>query len=142
MRALVVAAAVSVLAACIPEDGPMMEPGRDCGECHGGGDERGWSVSGTVYARPDAAEGDGVQDARVLVTDANGRRLTLTSNQAGNFYTAEKLVFPLTVAVERGGEREAMEAAVQDGSCNRCHAWPPAEPEVAGRVSFRGGAGP
>jgi hypothetical protein len=125
-RSILVLAAVaaSLLAGCVPEEGPLMQPGSDCMECHGrgGGDEEAppWTVAGTVFSSQDAAAG-GVRGVAIQLTDATGRVVTLHSNQAGNFYLADGLRFPLRVALERGGITHPMAAAVQDGSCNRCH---------------------
>ncbi len=96
-----------LLAACIPEEGPLMEPGSDCMECHDGGEARHWTAAGTF----------GGQGNAVSITDAKGRSFTLRTNQAGNFYTAEPLAFPLRVSVNGA----AMPGLVTDGSCNRCH---------------------
>jgi hypothetical protein len=118
-----------------------MKPGERCLECHGGasrpgagggggehGDEEGdddgprWSLAGTVYASPNAPERSGIQGARVQVTDARGSSFGLTSNLAGNFYSAESVTFPLTVCVERAGRRSCMGDPVPHGDCNACHA--------------------
>lgn len=115
-RALVLAALVGW--GCIPEEGPLMEPGRDCLECHGGGggggeeeeDARAWTVAGTM----------GHQGSRIVINDATGWTFTLHAAKNGNFYTAETVRFPLTVSVDG----EPMEAPVTYGGCNRngCHA--------------------
>jgi hypothetical protein len=107
----VFAFAALLAAGCIPENGPMMEPGSDCLECHGGGggeeDAVAWTVAGTL----------GGQGSKVSIRDANGRSFTLTANQAGNFYTRESVRFPLVVAVDG----EQMRDPVTYGGCNRCH---------------------
>ncbi len=98
-------------AGCIPDPGPMMRPGSDCLECHGGGggeeDAVAWTVAGTF----------GQQGSRVWIQDATGWSFTLTANQAGNFYTRELVRFPLSVSVDGA----AMPAQVTYGGCNRCH---------------------
>ncbi len=121
------AALALVAGACIPEEGPMMEPGQDCMECHGGGaggdegdDARPWTVAGTVY--PSAATADagaGVRGATISIRDAGGKSFDLRSNRAGNFYSAEPLAFPIAVSVN-GSPMDAPVLAGQ-GSCNRCH---------------------
>jgi hypothetical protein len=103
-------AALLLLAACIPEEGPMMEPGSDCLECHGGGEARRWTVAGTWRG----------QGNQVFVQDAGGKSLTLHTNQAGNFWTAEPLTFPLRV-VRVNGQTMPATPVVSQGSCNRCH---------------------
>jgi len=79
-------------AACVPENGPLMEPGEDCLECHGGAedDARAWSAAGTM----------GGKGSRVVITDANGWTITLRSAENGNFYTAEDLRYPVRVSVD------------------------------------------
>jgi hypothetical protein len=131
-RSLAAAFAVALAAGCTLEEGPLMEPGRDCLECHGGGagggeSEEGptWTFAGTVFPALASAESDGVRGVRVHATDASGRTVTVVSNQAGNFYLADSLRFPLHVAVERDGRVEEMEEPVEYGGCNRCHAVPP-----------------
>lgn len=101
--------------ACIPEEGPMMAPFQDCLGCHGaGGEARAWTVAGTW-----------AKGARVTVTDANGKVVALRGNDAGNFYTAEPLVFPLTASVDgRLMARRATPAVplpLAYGGCNVCH---------------------
>lgn len=89
MKPLSASLAALLLAACIPEEGPMMDPGHDCLECHGAGEGPAWSAAGTF-------ESGG---AHVWIRDAAGRSFTVRTNQAGSFYTAESIVYPLTVAV-------------------------------------------
>lgn len=110
MRTLVAIAAL-LGAACIPEEGPLMEPGDDCLHCHGGGEEdaRSWTVAGTW----------GGQGNQVFIRDAQGKSFTLHTNQVGNFYTAEPLAFPLEVAVNGASMPGGVAAA--EASCNRCH---------------------
>jgi hypothetical protein len=110
-----------------------MAPGRDCLECHGagGGDAPRWTFAGTVYPALTSAESDGVRGVRVRVTDATGRTVAVVSNQAGNFYLADDLTFPLVrVEVERDGRVDVMDddgvpIRVDYGGCNLCHAAPP-----------------
>lgn len=100
-------ATLLLASACIPEEGPMMAPFQDCLRCHSSrGDARTWSVAGT-WAR----------GSSVTVVDQNGRSVTLTGNQAGNFYTAEPLAFPLTAFVNGA----KMPDPLTYGGCNVCH---------------------
>ncbi len=55
------------------------------------------------------------------VTDASGRKLTLVSNQAGNFYTDESVAFPAFVEIHRGAAVRHMEPSIENGSCASCH---------------------
>ena len=131
MRAFVLIAALA--AACgIPDESPVMQPGQDCFQCHGR-NAQAWSVAGTIYPAADSAASAGFGGAKVFLTDAQGRAFTLTSNSAGNFYTAEPLKFPLHVEADANGVRMAMSAPVTSGSCNTCHAQPPTG-DALGRV--------
>ncbi len=103
------AAALTLLlaSACIPSEGPMMTPFQDCLGCHAsGGGAKTWTVAGTW-----------AKGASVTVTDANGKTVPLKGNDAGNFYTAEGLTFPLTASVNG----KPMPVAVTYGGCNACH---------------------
>ncbi len=148
-----VLAAAALASGCIPERGPLMMPGENCLECHGGGalpgepptiadpdDARRWTIAGTVFPLVSAGVKEGVRGAKVHVRDADGRALTLSTNRAGNFYTAEPVRFPLRVSVEHGGIVREMEPDVPYGGCNACHRLPPRR-EAPGRISIGGDAG-
>ena len=117
-------------AACgIPQNNPGMEPGQDCMSCHASDSTAGgrpWTAAGTLFAAPDSAADAGVSGGRIFIQDAIGRTFTLTTNAAGNFYTAEALAFPLAkVQAEVNGVRMAMVGQPKTGSCNSCHTNPP-----------------
>ncbi|MFT3914972.1 MAG: hypothetical protein QM704_12900 [Anaeromyxobacteraceae bacterium] len=128
MKALLVVAAALAAAGCTMEEGPLMEPGSDCLRCHGGGggggEEEGgpaWSFAGTVYPG-----GKGVQGVTISVRDANGKTVSVRSNEAGNFYSAEKLQPPVTIWMSWGGAVRQMPAltgadVARFGRCNACH---------------------
>lgn len=126
-------ALASTLLACEPVNGPLMDPGEDCVACHNSGEGPDWTFAGTVFRALDSPASDGVRGVKVHAVDATGRRVTVTSNEAGNFYLADRLTFPLQVSVERGGRTSEMEDPVLDGGCNRCHDVPPQE-LAAGRI--------
>jgi hypothetical protein len=113
VAALFFTALLMTSAACIPEQGPMMEPGSDCMECHGGGggEESGrtWTIAGT-WDR---------QGQQVTIVDAAGKSFSLHTNQAGNFWSSEPVAFPLRVGVDG----QAMRDPANHGSCNAsgCH---------------------
>lgn len=109
-----------------------MEPGVDCMSCHIDSAFR-WTVAGTVYGRPDAEPHDGVGGAEVVLTDVEGRVLTLRTNSSGNFFTREELQFPLDVEIRRDGRSVRMETPTATGSCNGCHNVP-AVSDAPGRV--------
>ena len=110
----------------IPTDSPVMRPGDNCLRCHSGERAQAWTVAGTLFASPTATTDMGVEGASVFVTDANGKTLTLHTNGAGNFYTAEDLVFPLRIQAQRGSTQVGMLMRAPDGACNSCHTDPPA----------------
>lgn len=151
MRRAVLAAAV-LAAGCIPERGPLMMPGENCLECHGRSalpgealtignpvDARRWTIAGTVFPSVNARPDQGTRGAKVHVRDANGRAFTLSTNRAGNFYTAEPVRFPLRVSVENGGILHVMDDEVPYGGCNGCHRLPPRQ-DAPGRISIGGDA--
>lgn len=117
----------------VPDPGPDMKPGVACLRCHGGGHAQTWSVAGTLYGHPEAAIDAGLDGVSVLVTDAGGRTLTLHTNAAGNFYTAETLTFPLRIQVQKNGIGVAMSTVVPHGDCNLCHSDPP-QNSAPGRI--------
>jgi hypothetical protein len=148
-RHLALAAALAVAAACSSEganqttsapecaaklkwsggddESPFMNPGMDCVGCHKAkGEGPLFQVAGTVFgvqADPDLCQGkSGIQ---VEVVDKLGTAVTLTTNEAGNFYLDDhggpQLTLPLQVRVRAGGKEKAMMSPVTNGSCNACH---------------------
>lgn len=89
--------------------GPLMRPGENCLSCHS------FSLAGTVYDGSGAA----AANVSVSVTDANGAKLSLTSNAAGNFYATQSVAFPAQVWLQKGALGGGMNAPA--GSCNACH---------------------
>lgn len=137
MRSFVLAV-ILTSAACSGAEGPLMLAGQDCMQCHSGSAANAlsaptWSVAGTLYTAPDADPNAGVEGGLVHVTDATGVQLTLRSNLAGNFYSADTLIFPLEVCVERAGATRCMQNVVQ-GSCNGCHTVP-SQNHAPGRIT-------
>lgn len=113
---------------------PSMNPGRACLDCHRRDrDAPVQSVAGTAYYvrheedlcngysgdPPGSRQGA----ATVRLIDANGVMLTLPVNAAGNFFTDDRLAFPLRLAEIIGptGLRRTMGEAVPHGDCNLCH---------------------
>jgi hypothetical protein len=115
------------LVACVPNDGPSMLPGEDCLSCHNGTRAGAWTVAGTVYSDPNAPTYAGEEGAQVIVTGADGKVLTLTSNSVGNFYTAEAIAKPFTVVIQRGSFKMVMTAPPTTGACSACHTVPPTD---------------
>jgi hypothetical protein len=145
MRVLLVAAALTGLACGIPSNGPTMLPGENCQDCHrSGGDATAWTAAGTVFTNPSDPVSAGVRGARVSLTDANGKTVTMNTAQGGNFYTREPLSFPLVARLEKDGVTRVMSLPVPDGACNRCHNLPPSgngtpQTTPVGRIAIIGG---
>src|SRR6185312_10086509 len=88
------AALLLAVAACVQTNSPWMFPGENCISCHSANGQafnKVWSVGGTIYG-PNAD--GGVEGAQILIVDARGSAITLTSNGVGNFYTGETLQAP------------------------------------------------
>ena len=64
----------------------------------------------------------GLFNAEIDIADLNGRQLALHSNGAGNFYSAEVVLFPASVSVQVGEQRFTMQEPSPSGQCNACHA--------------------
>ena len=111
-----------------------MRPGQDCLSCHNGDRAETWTVAGTVVSDPNAPVDAAIEGAQVIVTDANQTTLTLTTNSAGNFYTAEPLAFPIAVQIQRGTWRMQMAGSPPSGSCNSCHTIPSNGSGAPGRL--------
>lgn len=108
------------------DTGPLMTPGQDCLTCHSESGGAGtFTVAGTVYDRFDARADHGLAGAEVVITDANGKQLSLATNAAGNFYSDERLTFPIAAEVRRGDSVRRMGVRPQNGACSSCHNRPP-----------------
>jgi hypothetical protein len=106
-------------------EGGRMLPGADCVVCHDGTSSEDdeaprFGAAGTAFR--DLGGSDGLSDALVRVTDANGTVVELATNSVGNFYTTRTFVFPIDAEIEVGGTVRAMAASVDVGACNSCHA--------------------
>lgn len=115
-------------------EGAEMLPGSDCLACHTSGsaarqrqasaqeeDELGgaFTAAGTVFSDIDGSSP--AAGVTVRLVDANASEVVLTTNAAGNFYTAEPLAFPISVEVDLNGNTVAMQSTEQTGACNSCH---------------------
>jgi hypothetical protein len=102
----------------------LMHPGRDCIACH---EQEGrgprFTLAGTVHAQQHEADDCfGVSGVTVQVTDANQKVvLTLTTNEAGNFFTEAAVAKPYKIQVLGSGKSNAMAAAQTSGECASCH---------------------
>lgn len=157
MRALLGVGVALSLLGCSSENSPIMRPGEDCLGCHSaGGEARSlpWTAAGTVYAAPDSdPQTGGVAGVHLLLTDALGKKVWLTTNQVGNFYTAEALTPPLGAEILTDGAPISMhlqptpEDVYGPGSgmlgvgCNGCHTQP-ALGGAPGRINLQPTAPP
>jgi hypothetical protein len=117
--------------------GPLMRPGNNCLRCHSPGGEaaaRPFSFGGTVFPRADSELCAGVEGVTIRVTDVTGKRISVVSNQAGNFWSAEPLTPPLSVEAELEGRVVTMPVTTPTGGCALCHSWPDPVGGAAGRL--------
>ena len=133
MRTILAAVLLACAACGVPDGNPQMQAGNDCMSCHNGTLARAWTAAGTLYADPQSGQDGGVSGAQVFIQDAAGQSFTLTTNGAGNFYTAEQLKFPIKVQAELNGRRMAMVSSPPSGSCNTCHSVPSSQ-DAPGRL--------
>jgi hypothetical protein len=123
------------LAACVPDPGPTMRPGESCMDCHfANNGPPVWTIAGTVFTSVGAPVSDGVEGAHVSIVDKNGFTFDMRTNEAGNFYSAEAVDFPVQACISRNGQTTCMVAPVTDGSCNICHTVPAPTGQNTGRL--------
>jgi hypothetical protein len=111
------------------DEGEFHRFGQPCLACHGGyGEGPDFGVAGTVFVTP--AGITPMENARVIITDAVGQQIELTTNCAGNFYAPLSQftpVFPLRAEVVcplgNGTERRnVMGTRIhRQGGCASCH---------------------
>jgi hypothetical protein len=102
-----------------------MRPGNNCLRCHTTGKQAGskpFSFGGTVFpfANSDPCS-NGVQGITVQVSDAKGKTVTVVSNEAGNFWSAESLTPPFRIVAKRGDKIAEMPIEAPTGGCALCH---------------------
>jgi hypothetical protein len=101
-----------------------MNPGRACIACHTTDDGPALTIAGTVYPtahEPELCYGDGSNAARVTITGADGKALTLTPGTSGNFNSETEVMLPYRAKVSYMGRERAMVAMQTTGDCNSCH---------------------
>jgi hypothetical protein len=105
-------------------DGPLAHPGADCIGCHSSSNEDPpkLTIAGTTYAAPKQADDCwGMSGPTVEVTDATGKVVTLTTNQAGTFFSEEPIALPVRARVITNGKERVMKDPVPTGNCASCH---------------------
>jgi len=109
---------------CIPAVAPNGDghhnPGANCLMCH---DQLApnlrWTVAGTLF---DAIGGNtGVSGATIEIIDANGQKVVVATAANGNFYTTQRVRFPLNVRASQCPADLRMQTMTYQGSCNGCH---------------------
>jgi hypothetical protein len=103
-----------------------MHPGRACIDCHSKQffGPPTFTLAGTIFPTghdPDDCNGDKSLGIQIIVTDANGKMITMTPNTAGNFYYKNSVAKPYHAKVVYNGVTRAMSAAQTSGDCNSCH---------------------
>jgi len=104
-----------------------MNPGMACNTCHKttGGEAPTFSIAGTVYPtghEPDLCNSTlGTDGARIVITGADGKMVTLTPNAAGNFSSEAQIKTPFQAKVTYQGRERLMLTAQTSGDCNSCH---------------------
>lgn len=106
--------------------GPMMNPGQPCIDCHRReGDAPNFTIAGTIYPtahEPDLCYGTGgINGLEVVITGADGRVVTLTPNDSGNFSYEGAVMLPFHAKVVYLGRERVMAAPQTSGDCNLCH---------------------
>ena len=104
------------------EESPLMHPGGNCIDCHSENEGPDFTIAGTVYSTPDAKTDEfGVNGAKIVIIDAANKVLEMTTNEAGNFFSWEKIKMPFTAKVVYMGKELAMPAQQSIGNCALCH---------------------
>jgi hypothetical protein len=113
------------------QEGEDMHPGRACNACHEqvnieqGGDSPLYALAGTIFPtahEPDDCRTPAALGATVEITDSKGKVITVTANEAGNFFYKDfDLVFPYQAKVLFEGRERAMALPQMNGACNECH---------------------
>jgi len=112
---------------CIPEAAANgtgeHNPGTACLQCHGAGQGPSFTLAGTVY---DGLTSDVPRaGVTVLLTDADGVEISMTTSDNGNFWTNQPIAFPVTTSTSSCPTTNPMITAVQSAGadCNSagCH---------------------
>ena len=82
----------------------LHHPGEQCGQCHtmgGAAEAYLWTVSGTLYA--DRASHAVLPGGEIILQDRAGNVISLTANEAGNFWTTAPIASNPYTVVSHGG---------------------------------------
>ena len=100
---------------------PNMHPGAACIACHNNNGGPHFKIAGTIFPSSEPDDCLGAKDASIEITGADGKVLTITANEAGNFYSEVDVKMPYQAKVTSGGKSKVMFAAQTVGDCNTCH---------------------
>jgi hypothetical protein len=115
----------------------LMMPGQPCLSCHAASAPL-LSFAGTIFPsahEPDDCFGAVGNGITILIKGANGQRLTVTPNAAGNFIAAASVAAPYTVEVSYQGRTRTKAQPQTSGDCNSCHSQHGAS-GAAGRITL------
>lgn len=130
-RAALLAALATAACADPNQTEALRNLGDDCLSCHKPGGKAAkalFTLGGTVYRTASDDPVPGLPGARLAVTGADGRRLELATNEKGNFWSKDRVAFPVAVEVWREGveaRRSVGPGPCAHGACNDCHMRPP-----------------
>ncbi|MEW6441694.1 MAG: hypothetical protein AB1640_12235 [bacterium] len=82
----------------------MHHPGEDCGRCHrmgGRAEARIWTLAGTLYS--DRSGRLPLKSGEIILEDRDGNVISMTSNEAGNFWTTAPVASNPYTVVSHGG---------------------------------------
>jgi hypothetical protein len=89
----------------------------DCGRCHtmgGRAEAHQWTVAGTLYA--DRSARQVVKGGEIILEDRDGNIISVTSNEAGNFWTTAPIASNPYTVVSHGGVIEPLYVLDENGN--------------------------
>ena len=107
----------------------LHHPGEQCGQCHtmgGAAEAYLWTVSGTLYA--DRAGNAVLPGGEIILQDRAGNVISLTANEAGNFWTTAPIASNPYTVVSHGGIIDLL--YVLDGEGNLLTPADPTDPRT------------
>ncbi|MDF2693444.1 MAG: hypothetical protein K0S65_1827 [Labilithrix sp.] len=100
----------------------LMKPGKACIKCHSAAGAPAFEIAGTVYPTlHEPNDCDGVAGVKVLIIDAVGNMISMTTNAAGNFQRISSFPRPYRAMIVKGNNVREMKTPQFDGDCNGCH---------------------
>lgn len=120
------------------EESPLMHPGMACISCHSMRQAPSLEIAGTVYgALHDGDDCYGSPGVSVVITGADGRVTTLTTNESGNFSLRSRgtIALPFRAKIVSGSQERVMATPQMSGDCSSCHSAAGAE-GAAGRITL------